>query len=57
MFGLCIAERYYREGFFRIEYFPSIPLLNMVRATLDSSVTSWVYGEEIPKRKQVSTFY
>lgn len=51
MFGLCIAEPYYRLGLYRMEYFPSEQHLVAFRAKLDQRVTSWLAGEPEPKRR------
>ena len=53
MFGLCIAERYYLIGKCRIEYFASEAQLNQYRSQLDKGVTTWILGEEVPKRRQL----
>lgn len=53
MFGLCVAEPYYRLGRFRVEYFPSEEHLTAYRAKLDQRVTSWLVGEPEPKRRMI----
>lgn len=52
MIGLCIAERYYIHGLYRVEYFPTEQHLTAYRAKLDQSVTTWILGQPMPKRKQ-----
>lgn len=51
MIGLCIAERYYKLGTCRVEYFPEMKFLEAYRAKLDQGVTTWLLGQPEPKRK------
>ena len=50
--GLCIAESYYIDGLYRIEYFDNLKLLEGRRKDLDQSVTTWILGERQPKRRR-----
>lgn len=57
MVGLCIAEGYYLFGLFRVEYFNTLEQAQAYRGRLDQRVTTWILGEEPPRRKVVSGFY
>jgi hypothetical protein len=50
--GLCIAESYYITGLYRIEYFDSMKLLEGRLKDLDQSVTTWILGKPVPKRRK-----
>lgn len=51
-FGLCIAERYYILGKYRIEHFDTLAQLENRRKDLDKGVTTWIEGEPMPKRRE-----
>lgn len=53
MIALCIIESYYITGLCRAEYFSEMKFLEQRRGQLDQSVTCWVLGEKIPKRKSL----
>ncbi len=57
MFGLCIAESYYRLGQCRLEWFGSEMARENARAKLDQSCTTWLHGEPMPKRRQFSVWF
>ena len=57
MVGLCIAEPYYRLGLCRVERFEDMRRLREFKARLGARVTSWVAGEEEPKRRDLELFY
>lgn len=48
MIGLCIHERKYIWGLFRLEWFSSEESLNQYLRSLDPSTTTWKLGEEPP---------
>lgn len=54
--ALCIAESYYIEGHYRIEYFSELKFLEQFRSKLDQRCTTWIQGERIPKRKQITAW-
>jgi hypothetical protein len=56
MFKLCIVESYYIHGLYRVESFDKREQLEVFRGKLDSSVTTWVLGERIPKRKVITAW-
>lgn len=57
MFGLCIAESYYMMGRYRVEWFRTLQALEHVRMQLEPRATSWIFGEEVPKRKEPTTWF
>jgi hypothetical protein len=57
MIGLCIAERYYRLGIFRVEYFPTQEHLDRFRSKLEGGLTTWLLGEPMPARPEYGTLY
>lgn len=58
MFGLCIAEPYYRLGIFRVEYFSSEAARDHFRSTkVDGRTTTWILGEPMPEWKEYGKIY
>lgn len=54
MIGLCVMERYYLLGLYRVHYFGTMRELEQYRMGLDRGVVSWILGEPIPKRRNYS---
>ncbi len=57
MFGLCIAESYYRLGQCRLQWYSTLDQLVSARGKLDQSCTTWLVSEPVPKRRVRGNWY
>lgn len=49
--SLCIQERYYATGMFRLETFQNMKELETYRMKLNQGTLTWLLGEAMPKRR------